>query len=249
LISLRIAALLLSTLLLSATARAQPPGPEVDQREVSARQLFGVGKYAEALELYGKLYAETAHPTYLRNIGRCYQNLGKPDRAISSFREYLRQARDLAPDQRQVVEGYIAEMESLERKQAAERARPGLAPPVSAPLAPEGRSRTPAYVVGGASAAALGVGAVFGILAISNARAAEPDCPDRCNATGKPKNDAAVRDARISDIAFGAGLVGAGFAAYLFLTSEPASAPEHAALRLRPTLGAGLAGLGLEGRW
>ena len=37
------------------------------------------------------------HPTYLRNIARCHQNLGNPDKAISSFREYLRKARDLHP--------------------------------------------------------------------------------------------------------------------------------------------------------
>jgi tetratricopeptide (TPR) repeat protein len=244
----RVAALLLSMVLLSASARAQQ-GPDADQREMSARQLFGVGKYGEALELYARLYAETAHPTYLRNIGRCYQNLGQPDRAISSFREYLRQARGLAPDQKRVVEGYIAEMETLKRQQARETTpAPSVAsPPAQAP-APEGRSRTPAYLVGGASLAALGVGAVFGVLAISNARAADPDCPmDRCNAIGKPKNDAAVRDARISDVAFGAGILGAGFAAYLYFR-EPASAPEpRAQLRLRPTLGLG--SLGLEGRW
>jgi tetratricopeptide (TPR) repeat protein len=246
--SLRVAALLLSALVLSGAARAQPPEPEVDQQEVHARQLFAVGKYGEALELYSKLYAETAHPTYLRNVGRCYQNLGEPDKAISSFREYLRQARDLAPDQRRIVEGYIVEMESLKRKQESERAegatRTAAAPPT------ESRSRTPAYVVGAVSLAALGVGTVFGLLAISNDRAADPDCPmGRCNATGKPKNDAAVRDARSSDVAFGAGLVGAGIAAYLYFTSEPSTPERTARLELRPTLGAGLAGLGLEGRW
>jgi tetratricopeptide (TPR) repeat protein len=251
--------LLLSTVLLSASARAQQPGPDVEHREMSARQLFGVGKYSEALEIYARLYAETVHPTYLRNIGRCYQNLGEPDRALSSFREYLRQVRDLAPDQKKLVERYIAEMEGLKRKQESERKTAGVAPPASsvasAPAharAGEGRSRTPAYLVGGASLAALGVGAVFGVLAISNARAADPDCPmDSCNTNGKPKNDAAVRDARIADVAFGAGLVGAGVAAYLYLTSRPASAPEErtAHLRLRPGIGIGLAGLGLEGRW
>jgi tetratricopeptide (TPR) repeat protein len=243
--------------------RAQPVGPEADQREIGARQLFAVGKYAEALEIYGKLYAETTHPTYLRNIGRCYQNLGEPDRAISSFREYLRQARDLSPDQRQVVEGYMAEMESLKRQQASERAPAEIGPSVTpvaaegvalsgAPPSAEGRSRKPAYIVGGASLAAVGVGALFGLLAISNDHAADPDCQIGCNATGEPKNDAAVRDARISDIAFGAGLIGAGIATYLYLTSGPENATARgpaARLRGQPTFGAGLAGLGLEGRW
>jgi tetratricopeptide (TPR) repeat protein len=101
------------------------PALAEDRREVQARQLFGVGKYAEALEIFGNLYAETLHPTYLRNVGRCYQNLREPDKAISSFSEYLRQAKNLAPAQRAEVEGYIREMEELKRKQKAETAAGG----------------------------------------------------------------------------------------------------------------------------
>lgn len=114
-------------------ARAQEASPQSDPREVRAREMFGVGRYAEALDLYGKLYAETAHPTYMRNIGRCYQNLGEPDKAISSFREYLRQAAELPPQQRSVVEGYIREMEELKvRRAPAEGNGPARATPPSA---------------------------------------------------------------------------------------------------------------------
>src|SRR4029077_10295518 len=41
-----------------------------------------------------------------------------PDSAISSFREYLRQGKDVTPAQRAQVEGYIREMEELKKKQA-----------------------------------------------------------------------------------------------------------------------------------
>ena len=92
-----------------------------------AREYFAVGKYQEALELYGKLYAETLHPTYLRNIGRCYQNLGEPKLAISSFREYLRKAKNLEPEKRKEVEDFIAEMEALKRSQEA-AAQPSSSP-------------------------------------------------------------------------------------------------------------------------
>ena len=249
-----------------APVRAQPA--QADQREENARQLFAVGKYAEALEIFSKLYAETTHPTYLRNIGRCYQNLGDADHAIASFREYLRQGRGLPDDQKKLIEGYIAEMEELKRKQAGEQPKTddalvplapaptapaavaAVAPPPSAPTV-ERRTPTAAYVVVGASVVALAVGAVFGVLAISNDHAADPDCPmDVCNAKGHAANDAAVRDARISDVALGAGVIGAGIATYLYLTSGRAAAPDVTAhRRLRPTLGAGVAGLGLEARW
>jgi hypothetical protein len=109
---------------------------QVDPREMDARQAFAAGNYKEALDIYAKLYAEKLHPTYLRNIGRCYQNLGEPDRAISSFREYLRKAKGLSTDERSEVEGYIGEMEDLQRKQAS-AAQPQPTPaPVAPPVAP-----------------------------------------------------------------------------------------------------------------
>ena len=103
-----------------------------DGAEMKARTHFAAGEYKEALEIYARLYAETMHPTYLRNIARCHQNLGNPDKAISSFREYLRKAHDLTPDQRKEIEGYIAEMEQLKQSKG-KSAEPAGAPPPAAP--------------------------------------------------------------------------------------------------------------------
>jgi tetratricopeptide (TPR) repeat protein len=121
-----------------------------DEREVRARELFGFGKYAEALLIYGKLYAERAHPTYLRNMGRCYQNMGEADKAIGSFREYLRQARNLAPNERAIVEGYIREMEEMKARQASLAATNG---------APAPRSADPTLAAPPLAAAAISGGA------------------------------------------------------------------------------------------
>jgi tetratricopeptide (TPR) repeat protein len=121
------------------------PARAVDERELRAREAFAAGRYQEALDAYSKLYAETLHPTYLRNIGRCYQSMGEPDKAIASFRNYLRRARDLAPGKRQEIEGYIHEMEELKR--ARERAPPAAAPPAAgtppAAAAPVGVTAAP----------------------------------------------------------------------------------------------------------
>jgi tetratricopeptide (TPR) repeat protein len=128
-----VAVLLLSLALPGAARAADDEGAER-----KARTHFAVGEYREALEIYGRLYVETMHPTYLRNIARCHQNLGNPDKAINSFREYLRKARDLSPDQRAEIEGYIAEMEQLKQSKSstATTAPPPAAPPpdTSAPL-------------------------------------------------------------------------------------------------------------------
>jgi tetratricopeptide (TPR) repeat protein len=90
-----------------------------DPRELKAREDFAAGRYQQALDVFAKLYAETLHPVYLRNIGRCYQNLGDPDRALISFRDYLRKHRAIAPEERTEVEGFIAEMEALKTEKGA----------------------------------------------------------------------------------------------------------------------------------
>jgi len=89
-----------------------------DPREIKAREDFVAGRYQQALDLFAKLYAETLHPTYLRNIGRCYQNLGDADHAIISFRDYLRKQKGITPDERAEVEGFISEMEDLKKQKA-----------------------------------------------------------------------------------------------------------------------------------
>jgi hypothetical protein len=128
------------------TPAARPARAETDRRETQAIKAFGEAQYQEALDIFAKLYSEKRHPTYLRNIGRCYQNLGEPDKAISSFREYLHEATTITPDERKQVEGFIQEMEDLKRQQQAAAAPPpALPPPAVAPLSgpPPGTSGPP----------------------------------------------------------------------------------------------------------
>jgi tetratricopeptide (TPR) repeat protein len=114
------------------------PAVAADARELKAREEFAAGRYHEALDLFAKLYAETLHPVYLRNVGRCYQNLGDPDRAIISFRDYLRKHKTIEPEERREVEGFISEMEQLkkQREAAASVATPSTPPPKPASTIP-----------------------------------------------------------------------------------------------------------------
>ena len=112
------AAVVLAAALLAPSAHAYAAP---DSRELKAREAFAAQRYQDALDLFAKLYAETLHPIYLRNIGRCYQNLGQPDQAITSFREYLRKAKNLPAEETREIEGYIKEMEELKRQQGGER--------------------------------------------------------------------------------------------------------------------------------
>lgn len=103
-----------------------------DKREIKAREAFAEGRYQDALDIFAKLYAEKLHPTYLRNIGRCYQNLKMPEKSINAFQDYLRQGKDIKVSEKKEVEGYIAEMEALKKKQEEEAAAKA-PPPVPAP--------------------------------------------------------------------------------------------------------------------
>jgi hypothetical protein len=110
---------------------------EADRKiEMQAREDFAAGRYAEALELFAKLYAETPDPIYLHNIGRCHQKMREPDKAIDAFRDYLAKSKKMSRDERATIEGYIAEMEKLREEQAAKTAPPPAALSTATTAAP-----------------------------------------------------------------------------------------------------------------
>jgi hypothetical protein len=116
------------------------------QMEMQAREAFAAGRYDEALGLFAKLFAETLHPVYLRNIGRCHQKLRDPQKAIDSFRDYLAKAKTIPADERQEIEGYIREMEQLKDEQAKAQRSPQAGEPSARPVSlaatpPPGESR------------------------------------------------------------------------------------------------------------
>jgi tetratricopeptide (TPR) repeat protein len=123
-----VVALLVLLLGAGAVAQAAP----VDKRELEARADYAAGRYQKAVDGFAALFADTADPVYLRNIGRCYQKMKQPQQAIDSFQEYLQKARNLSRTERHEIEGYIKEMEVLKIAQAAET--PATPPAVVSPL-------------------------------------------------------------------------------------------------------------------
>ena len=182
-------------------------GAEGDPRELKAREDFAAGRYQASLDIFAKLYAETLHPVYLRNIGRCYQNLGDADKAIISFRDYLRKHKTITAEERKEVEGFIGEMEDLKKqKSAAAAPETPPAPPtpastitplpsasdpatsggkpealVTAPRGPAAEESSPVYTRWWfwTIVAAAAVGAGLGVAAAAGALTTtkEPGCP------------------------------------------------------------------------
>jgi tetratricopeptide (TPR) repeat protein len=233
-------------------------------RDTRARAYFAVGKYQEALDLYGKLYADTLHPTYLRNIGRCYQNLGEPDRAISSFREYLRQAKGLDPAKRKEVEGFIAEMEELKRTRAAAQLAPPPAPPAPEvapsvtttsvePLRRGGLNRTQitGLALGGVGVIALGVGGYFSY----QVKSTEDEVNDLVHGDtvilgdmirNRDRSGAHYEALQWTFYAIGVAALAAG-ATTFFIGGRAEERRETSAVSLAPLLGPGMAGSALRG--
>ena len=104
--------------------------------EMKAREAFASGRYDDALGLFAKLYAETLHPVYLRNIGRCHQKMREPQKAIDAFKDYLQKSKKIPADERAEVEGYIKEMEALRDEQVKAAVPPPPPTPPPGPVTP-----------------------------------------------------------------------------------------------------------------
>jgi tetratricopeptide (TPR) repeat protein len=92
---------------------------KTDSREEVARAFFAAAKYQEAIDVYSQLFAQYVHPDYIYNIGRCYQNMGDPDKALQSFHEFERKAKRMDPEMRKELDAHIKEMEALKAERDA----------------------------------------------------------------------------------------------------------------------------------
>jgi tetratricopeptide (TPR) repeat protein len=101
------------------------------EAERKAQAAFLAGRYEEAAQLLSDLYATFGDPVYLRNIGRSYQRLKDPTRAIDAFEEYLARTPDLSATEKDEIRGYIREMQDLKKQQT-----PAPPPPVTQPAPP-----------------------------------------------------------------------------------------------------------------
>jgi hypothetical protein len=109
-------------------------------------------------------------------------------------------------------------------------------------------SRTPAWIVGGIGVAALGVGAGFGLRALSLKSDADPQCPDhQCTAQGQSAINDAKTAALISTIGLAAGAVGVGVGAWLFLRVPSPSNTARA--QIVPYVASDRAGVTWQGTW
>jgi hypothetical protein len=134
------------------TARAEGHALSAEQREREKKALaaYAAARFEDAVNLYAELYAEYRDPIYLRNVGRCYQKMKKPEQAIASFEDYLARATKLTDAERAEVNGYIAEMRALQAAGSVPAPQDGAVPPGAPPAGPAMRAPAPVTPVPGA---------------------------------------------------------------------------------------------------
>jgi hypothetical protein len=114
----------------------------------------------------------------------------------------------------------------------------------------EGPGITP-WIVGGAGAAFLVTGGVFGLLAMQSNSEALDHCPARqgCSRSVMDAIDTRNTQATVANISVGVGLVGIATATVWLLVAKPRSREQQAGLLVRPEITRDVAGMWATGRF
>lgn len=120
------ASIIIWRLLVPGAARAQSGG--VEARETQARKECAAGNYRRGVELLADLFVQTTEPIYVYNQGRCYEENGRLEEAVTRFREYARKLAGVKGSEAEIAE-VEARIKTLEERLARARAQtqpPGL---------------------------------------------------------------------------------------------------------------------------
>jgi hypothetical protein len=114
-------------------------------------------------------------------------------------------------------------------------------------------TRTWGYVIGGLGVVGLGIGTVYGFVALSKNSESKSngacDANNFCDAAGKAARDDARRAGNISTFAFVVGGVAVAAGAVLILAGPSSSKPDAARIEAAPLVGTSAGGLLLRGAW
>lgn len=201
------------------------------------------GRFEVAAELLEEAYELDADPVLIYNLARAYEGMGDFARSVEAYEQYLRQVPE-APD-RGAIEARLQtlrrEAAESQRHQAGGR-RPARSGGIMGPLP---------YFLLGLGAAAVGVGALFGVLS-NQAHQDALDATDFTSAfTAQEDAEAFAAAANVSFVVGGAILLsGAAWLGLRLLTGgseDPAAADGE--LGLGAALGPGGAGLSVSRTW
>jgi tetratricopeptide (TPR) repeat protein len=232
--ALAFAVMLVALTSAAAPARAEEPGSV----EAQALDLFDKseasyqkGRFAEAARYLRDAYALRPEPVLLYNLARAYEGMGELEHAAHAYEDFLAaepNAKDRASIETRVatLHNQIAERDAAQRRASA--------PP------PKKVSPVP-WIVAGAGAVGIGVGAV---LAVSSANRHRDAIADTAQTIAEHDQDAAKSLATAANVAFIAGGVAAAIGVVWGLLDLRAVAASRSA-SLAPWAAPGAVGLAL----
>jgi tetratricopeptide (TPR) repeat protein len=110
-------------------AHAEDPAMRAAKRHFErGEKLFALGKFDEALDEYQKAYDAKPIPDFLFNIGQCYRNLDDYDKAIFSFKKFIKEEPD-APN-REAVQKLIDDLEDKKEHDGGRKIIDNNPPPI-----------------------------------------------------------------------------------------------------------------------
>jgi len=111
-----------SAMLALATGLALAPPARAaseDAKERAARRACLAGNYKKGVEILSDLFVKTEDPVFIFNQGRCFEQNGRYEEAITRFREYLRKAKKGSAQDKADTEKHIADCQVLLGQKAA----------------------------------------------------------------------------------------------------------------------------------
>ena len=197
-----LAALLFSAIVLlpgeaeAAPTRSAPTDSRALELFEQSAQAYREGRFQEAVDKLLEARRFKAEPVLLYNLGRAYEALGKPGDAADAYAKYLEEEPEASD--RKAIEGRIATLRGQANELAAARRDPNQARDEG-----DGLTAVP-WIVLGVGAAALGTGAVLGIVAKGKH---DDAVADPVQATAVEKQDSAEGLARAATVTLIAGAV------------------------------------------
>ncbi|MDB4934942.1 MAG: TonB-dependent receptor [Labilithrix sp.] len=207
---------------------------EAQQHFQRAKELYAAGSYREAiaeLELARGLDPKAKDLVF--NLGIVHEKLGKFDEAIAYFRQYM-EMDTVGAAERAKAENIIKRIEGAKREVPVAPVPSGSSAAEPPPPPPEetgnGRIDAATVTAGSVAIVGLGVGAAFGILALSNRPSSFVTGRDGTFDKLQSKNDDAHTQAIVADVGFGIGIAAALVTAYLYFgRSKNPQEPKRAA--------------------
>lgn len=244
-ILLGLLALASSAVALPAFAQSTPPAPglgaetpsnepktkeqlEAQQHFQRAKDLYQTGAYREAIaELEQARGLDPKGKDLVFNLGIVHEKLGKFDEAITFFRQYM-EMEGVTGAERAKAENIIKRIEGAKREvPVAPPAGSGTPEPTPPRTEEHGNGRIDAATItaGSVAVVGLGVGATFGILALSTKPSGFVTGRDGTYDTLQSKASDAHTQAVVADVGFGVGIAAALVTAYLYFGRSKEAKP------------------------